>query len=88
MDDVGTVIVQTPNVYKTGPSAVVVRKDALLRFLQAQNLGIVWTVLGEKTVITDRRTDWVGRLELSGADVLDNAVLDGNVNRKFVGRDL
>jgi hypothetical protein len=47
IDDSG-LVVQYPAAYSPGPHAVLVRKDALLRFLDAQGLGIVWTVLGEK----------------------------------------
>ena len=81
----GALVVRSPSVYSVGPAAVMIRTDELLRFLHAQKLGIVWTVLGEKTVLADRPRDWVGRLELSGAYGLESGVLNGTLNRKYVG---
>jgi hypothetical protein len=81
----GTLVVQYPTTYKAGPAAVLVRKDALLQFLRDKNLGVVWTVLGEKGVLTYDQRGWPGRLERSGAYALQNGRFAGTTHHKFVG---
>ncbi len=55
-----------PNVYYNSKSYLLVRKHSFLKFLNENNLKIVWTVLGEKQIIGGRSfgTDYLGRLEI------------------------
>lgn len=73
-----------PNVYHDSKSYLLVRKSAFLKFLNENNLKIVWTVLGEKQIIGGRSfgTDYPGRLEISGAYYFDNEELKGAINTK------
>jgi hypothetical protein len=63
----GVVAVQDPSTALNGPSSLLVEQEALWRFLEKQNLALVWTVLGEKVVYEDDRDNWPGRLEFSGS---------------------
>lgn len=73
-----------PNVYHNSKSYLLVRKHSFLKFLNENNLKIVWTVLGEKQIIGGRSfgTDYPGRLELSGAYYFDKEEFKGVVNTK------
>lgn len=72
------------NVYHDSESYLLVKKFPFLKFLQKNNLKIVWTVLGEKQIIGGRSfgTNYPGRLEISGAYFFDKAELKGKVNTK------
>lgn len=58
-------------------SCLVVRKNDLMEKLEANNLNIFWTVLGEKLIIGGHfnRTDYVGRLNISGVVHYDKGQL-------------
>jgi hypothetical protein len=73
-----------PNVYHDSKSYLVVRKRSFLKFLNENNLKIVWTILGEKQIIGGRSfgTEYHGRLEISGAYYFDNEELNGIINTK------
>lgn len=74
------------NVYHDSKSYLLVKKAPFLKFLQGNNLNIVWTVLGEKQIIGGRAfgTDYLGRLEISGAYYFDKEELKGVVNTKII----
>jgi len=73
-----------PNVYYNSKSYLLVRKNSFLKFLNENNLKVVWTVLGEKQIIGGRsfETDYPGRLEISGAYYFDKEELKGKFNTK------
>jgi hypothetical protein len=73
-----------PNVYHDSKSYLLVKKSPFLKFLKENNLKIVWTVLGEKQIIGGRsfRTDYLGRIEISGAYYFDKKELKGMINTK------
>ncbi|NVK53669.1 MAG: ATP-binding protein [Flavobacteriaceae bacterium] len=73
-----------PNVYHNSKSYLLVRKNSFLKFLNENNLKVVWTVLGEKQIIGGRSfgTDYLGRLEISGAYYFDGEELKGGINTK------
>ena len=68
-DERGELVARDPSVREAGPSALLVRKDSLLRFLREHNYDLLWTVLGEKQIIGGNVSadNWQGRLEINGA---------------------
>lgn len=64
----GNLIAFDPSTRVTGPGVLLVNRDKFLDFLNDNDYAILWTILGEKNIISDRPSqDWKGRLELSGA---------------------
>lgn len=84
VDDSKVVQCFAPNVYHNSKSYLLVRKRSFLKFLNENNLKIIWTVLGEKQIIGGRSfgTEYHGRLEVSGAYYFDNEELSGIINTK------
>ncbi|GGG05121.1 NTPase [Dokdonia pacifica] len=84
VDDSKVVQCFAPNVYHNSKSYLLVRKTSFLKFLNENNLKVVWTVLGEKQIIGGRSfgTDYLGRLEISGAYYFDKEELKGVINTK------
>ena len=73
------------NVYHDSTSFLLIKKVPFFKFLQDNNLNIVWTVIGEKGIIGGQslRTDYLGRLEINGAYYFDkNGKIMGNLNTK------
>ncbi|MGZ6519146.1 MAG: ATP-binding protein, partial [Bacteroidia bacterium] len=79
----GEVICFDPSVNTNTPSCLLVRKDALLKFLADNNLKIFWTCLGEKQIrgIDDYNkfniSEW---LELSGVFTFLSNNIEGEIN--------
>jgi hypothetical protein len=73
-----------PNVYYDSKSYLLVKKDPFLKFLQENNLNIIWTVLGEKQIIGGHTFggNYYGRLEISGAYYFENNLIIGRLNTK------
>lgn len=64
-------IAQDPSIQNGGENCLVIRKDALLRFLKENGYSITWSVLGEKLVLgMSRRHDI---LEFGGTYVMDKS---------------
>lgn len=84
----GDLVVIDPAVFDiNAPRVLLIKKTPLLRFINSKNLGMVWTLLGEKNIIGGHTTpeNWVGRLEVSGAYSMDREnTITGNVTCKFV----
>jgi hypothetical protein len=67
-----------PSVEEAGPSALLVSKEKLTRFLKENQLVLVWTVLGERLLVGGHSQEWHGRMELSGVYGLqDRSVIGG-----------
>jgi hypothetical protein len=80
-----SVVTQDPSAFQVGPTALLIRKDYLLKFLREQKLRLIWTVLAEKNVYLDDREDWPGRLEMSGSYGLDvDGTIAGNLRTKLI----
>ena len=79
----GEVVCFDPSVNTNAPSCLLVRKDALLKFLADNNLKIFWTCLGEKQIrgIDDYNkfniSEW---LELSGVFTFLSNNIEGEIN--------
>lgn len=88
-DDKRNLIAFDPSVRTLGPGALLVNRDALLKFLNENGYAIVWIILGEKNIIGGRMApdDWKGRLELSGAYRIRGNKVEGSTNIRFLSRD-
>jgi hypothetical protein len=57
-----------PSIHETGPDTLLIREDAFLQFLTANDYDIVWTLLGEKRIMSARgEHHGHGYLNISGA---------------------
>ncbi|MGA7953739.1 MAG: hypothetical protein WCA07_09495, partial [Gloeobacterales cyanobacterium] len=81
----GEIVCFAPSVYDNSNSYLLIKKESFLRFLNENNLKILWTILGEKNIIGGRSTvdEYVGRLEVSGAYYLENNKLEGQLKLKL-----
>lgn len=66
-----SIVARDPTSDEPGPSALIIQSDALITFLQRENLDIVWTVLGEKMVYGSGIARQSPRLVVSGALTLE-----------------
>jgi len=75
-----------PSVRTHGPHVTLVRRDALIDFLDSNDLTLFWTVFGEKRIVGGGMSDreYNGRLEINGAFILDNGLIKGQRTAKFV----
>ena len=56
-----------PNVHEKGPTALLLRKDILEKYLLENGLELFWVVLGEKQIVGGGdRMKFHGRLKMSG----------------------
>ncbi len=84
-DDTGEVICFAPSVYFDSQSYLIIKKYPLLKFLKESKLRLLWTVLGEKSIIGGHSNGDVfyGRLEISGVYYLnENNEVEGKVSTK------
>lgn len=88
-DEHGELIAFDPSVHTVGPGALLVKRDALLTFLDERDLALVWVVAGEKLVVTGGMSgdDWPGRLLIAGVYTIKNGHIVGEVNTRFEGRE-
>lgn len=85
-NDKGNLIAFDPSVRMPGLGALLMNREALLKFLNETGYDILWTVLGEQRIIGGRMSseDWKGRLEISGAFRIRAGQLEGKINPKFI----
>ncbi len=84
-DERGNLIAFDPSVQTTGPGVLVIKKDAILKYLNDNGLSILWTVVGEKYLLGGRlsQEEYLGRLVISGAYTIKKGKLEGKLNTKF-----
>ncbi len=58
-----------PSIRTPGAGALLMNRDAFLKFLDENDYDVIWTLVGEKRIMGDQRSPdgWKGQLELSGA---------------------
>ena len=89
----GRIAVQDPTVHSEGPSAMLIRNDALQAFLGREKLTICWVVRGEKRVVAPGfgREPVYPWLQMSGAYVLEEGravgFVEHEVDERGVGAD-
>jgi len=84
-DNKDNLIAFDPSVRTTGPGALLINKDALIKFLNDNNLDILWTIIGEKNIVGEYK-HFVGRLEISGVYKIIEDNIIGEITPKFVSR--
>jgi hypothetical protein len=86
--DNGNLIAFDPSVRSAGPGALLINRDAFLKFLSENGYDILWTVLGEKNFIGGGLSvgDWKGRLDISGAYRIRKNKVEGKTTAKFVNQ--
>jgi hypothetical protein len=74
-----------PSVNNNSISGLMVKKDALLEFLESENLTIMWSVVGEKQIIggSMKRSEYPGRMNISGLFTLKDGEIVGNLNTQL-----
>jgi hypothetical protein len=77
-DDAGILTAFDPTAHGVGPSALLIREDALMRSLESRGLTLCWAVLGEKRILD---AGWTPRrrvaMRLSGAYGITKTGLQG-----------
>jgi hypothetical protein len=87
-DDKGNLVAFDPSVRNAGPGALLINREALLKFLNENGYEILWTLLGEKMATSGRVAPEtiLGRLEISGAyRILKNEIV-GKINSRLSSR--
>jgi hypothetical protein len=76
-DSSGKVVVMNPSVSEAGPGVLLVQKDFFDRFLASNEYEVVWSVIGEKYIISDADIE---RLDMLGVFTLDSGKITGEMN--------
>lgn len=71
-NNTGEIVALGPSLFENAPSALLVRKQDLLNFLEKNDYDIIWTLLGEKGVLQSFGSSVPGRLDISGAYKIQN----------------
>ena len=81
----GRLICFDPSVDTAGPGALLVRKEPFLQFLRDRGLGIFWTILGEKQVISGSlsRELYPGHTKINGAYRVSRDRVTGSTRCRF-----
>ena len=87
-DKGGRLIAFDPSVNARGPRVLLFRRDVLVKWLNANGLTVLWTLLGEKETVGGPMDDrsYFGRTEMNGAYLLKGDVVDGGMRADFVPR--
>jgi len=89
-DAIGEIIAFDPCLIHGGnKDTILVRKDALQAHLSQKGLAIVWTLLGEKQLMT-RLSHWpkgIGRMVIGGYVTLEKGSLKSHLYTKMEGED-
>lgn len=85
-DSVGNLIAFDPAVFYPGPNALLVKKEAFLRFLKHAKYDLMWFFLGGKQSLggSFSREEWLGELQMSGAYRLVRGEVSGRINAKII----
>ena len=73
----GRLVATCPVVEREGPQALLMSKEFILRFLEAERLDLIWVTIGEKLFIPPRSEEYPGRLDVEGAFRLRDGQLEG-----------
>ncbi len=85
-DKQGNLIAFDPSVRTPGPGALLIRREPLIEFLNANDLEIIWTLLREKEYLdgSTTRKDYKGRLKISGAYRFIQGKIQGTHSGSFI----
>ncbi len=88
LDQAGKLTAFDPSLKQAGPGALLVRQDALVKFLEDNDYCIFWTLLGEKNAYRDDRSEeWPGCLCISGVYTIRDGKVEGQMTPCFHSRD-
>jgi hypothetical protein len=85
VNEEGNLVVYDPTARESGPSALLIKYEALKKFLDQEELTICWAFFGDKIVLgtrTDKNA--LARLSLSGAFILNGEKPLGFVKTNFI----
>ena len=79
-------IAYDPTIAEDGPSVLLIRKDKFIQFLEQNDYGIIWHVIGQKEVLGGwaNNLDWEGSLEIRGVYTITKDKIKGVLNTQFV----
>jgi len=81
LDECSEIAVFDPTIDEDGPPAVLARDDSMRSYLKENDMGLCWTVVGEKQVIGGGLgQEFLGALRISGAYVLEDQGPTGFLN--------
>lgn len=85
VDDQGNLVVFDPTAHEGGPTALLIRKDMMRRYLDQTNLVLCWTVLGEKLVmkLPSSSQPYQGRLRITGVYTLKGKEVEGDLKYSY-----
>ena len=88
VDSNGEIICFDPSVNFDSKQFLLVRKEEFLKYLEEQNLRVVWTMIGEKQIIggrmTERRQEGQSLMEITGSFRIESNTIVGNIDTKLV----
>jgi hypothetical protein len=67
-----------PSVQGDGPRVLLANKSILMKFLNDNDLAVVWTILGEKMIIGGASDRFMGRLRINGAYTIPSTTIRGS----------
>jgi len=85
VDEAGQLTAFDPSTQESGPSALLVRRESFLEFLEDQNYAVLWTLLGEKNLVGGGigPDNWKGRLVISAAYQVVDREISGGLSTTF-----
>ncbi len=75
----GEVLTQDPSAHRTGPAALLLRRDMIEEMTHSKGLNICWIVLGERQAYLPGPMKRLGAVRISGACALEGGRLNGFV---------
>ncbi len=88
-DEKNNLIAFDPSVKESGPGALLINRDAFIKFLNDNGYDILWTIIGEKRFIGGMGIDdnRKGSIEISGAYRIQDGKINGSFIPKFISQD-
>ena len=86
-DDKNNLIAFDPSVTEFGSNGCLIKREALLKFLNENNYDILWTFLAEKMFINSLQHIYEGTHKFNGAFRLKDGNLVNKINTKLILQD-
>lgn len=80
VNELGSLVCFDPSVNNDFKSALLVKKKEFLKYLEENNLKIIWVSHGEKIILGGKQEEYLGRLEFSGTFYISNLKVQGKFN--------
>ena len=90
VDSDDEIVAYDPTIVTDDPKVLLIRKDKFMEFLKNNDYGIIWHIIGEKTILEGltNHEDWKGCLEIQGVYKITNNKIKGAFNIEFIDRKL